>query len=246
MVAKPKADNAVDPRQAAVEALLSLCADNPWGEIGLADIADKAGLSLSQLRGLYPSKGAILAAYSRQVDQKALDGIDAGMAEEPARERLFDILMRRIDVLSPHKTAIANISRAFALDPLAMAAWNRVVTNSMQWMLTAADIDADGPMGAVRAQGLALAWARIVKVWLKDEDEGLATTMKEVDRQLRSGERWMERADDLCQIFAPFRRIAERSHERRARMRERLRERFHDFAESRRRGRDDRDDAEAV
>ena len=116
----------------------------------------------------------------------------------------------------------------------------------MQWMLVAADIGAEGPLGAVRAQGLALAWSRIIKAWLKDEDEGLAATMKEVDRQLRSGERWMERADDLFQIFKPFCRIAERSHERRSGMRERLRARFHDFAESRHRGSGRRDDAEAV
>jgi AcrR family transcriptional regulator len=246
MAKKPQEEGAVDPRQAATEALLALCAETPWNDIGLAEIAAKAGLKLSQLRGLFPSKGAILSGYARQVDQAVLDGIDESMAQEPAREKLFDVLMRRIDVLAPHKAAIENISKAFAHDPLALAAWNRVVTNSMQWMLVAADIDAEGPMGAVRAQGLALAWSRIIKVWLKDEDEGLATTMKEVDRQLRSGERWMERADDLFQIFTPFCRIAERSHQRRARMRERLRARFHDFADARRRRTGGQDDAEAV
>lgn len=246
MAKKPQEEGAVDPRQAAIEALLALCAETPWNDIGLAEIGAKAGLKLSQLRGLFPSKGAILASYARQVDQAVLDGIDEGMAQEPAREKLFDVLMRRIDVLAPHKAAIENISKAFAYDPLALTAWNRVVTNSMQWMLVAADIDAEGPMGAVRAQGLALAWSRIIKVWLKDEDEGLATTMKEVDRQLRSGERWMERADDLFQIFTPFCRIAERSHQRRARMRERLRARFHDFADARRRRTGGHDDAEAV
>jgi AcrR family transcriptional regulator len=246
MARKPQEESAIDPRQAAIEALLALCAESRWQDIGLSDIADKAGLKLSQLRGLYPSKGAILAAFSRQVDQAVLDGIDETMAQEPARERLFDVLMRRIDVLNPHKAAVEKISQAFALDPLALSAWNRVVTNSMQWMLVAADIGAEGPLGAVRAQGLALAWSRIIKAWLKDEDEGLAATMKEVDRQLRSGERWMERADDLFQIFKPFCRIAERSHERRSGMRERLRARFHDFAESRHRGSGRRDDAEAV
>ncbi|MDQ0394645.1 TetR/AcrR family transcriptional regulator [Labrys monachus] len=250
MARKPQSDlqsePQADPRRAAVEALLALAAERPWGEIGLADIAEKADLSLSQLRGLFPSKGAILAAYSRQVDQAVLDGIDETMAEEPARERLFDVLMRRIDVLSPRKAAIREISKAFALDPLALAAWNRVATNSMQWMLVAAGIGAEGPLGALRAQGLALAWSRIVRVWLRDEDEGSALTMKEVDRQLRSGERWMERADDLCQMFTPLRRMAERSHRRRSRMRERLRERFHDFADTRRRGRDEPDDAEAI
>ena len=246
MARKPQEEGAVDPRQATIDALLTLSAERAWKDIGLDDIAEKAGLKLSQLRGLFPSKGAILAAYARQVDQAVLDGIDAGMSEEPARERLFDVLMRRIDVLAPHKAAIENISKAFALDPLSLSAWNRVVTNSMQWMLVAADIGAEGPLGAMRAQGLALAWSRIIKVWLKDDDEGLAPTMKEVDRQLRSGERWMERADDLLQIFKPLCRIAERSHQRRSRMRERLRARFQDFADARRRRTGEQDDAEAV
>lgn len=246
MARKPQEEGAADPRRAAIDALMALSAEGPWKDIGLSDIAGRAGLKLSQLRGLFPSKGAILAAYSRQIDQAVLDGIDEGMSGEPARERLFDVLMRRIDALAPQKAAIENISKAFAVDPLSLAAWNRVVTNSMQWMLVAADIDAEGPLGAVRAQGLALAWSRILKVWLKDDDEGLAATMKEVDRQLRSGERWMERADDLFQIFKPFCRIAERSHERRARMRERLRARFRDFADTRRRRAGGQDDAEAV
>jgi AcrR family transcriptional regulator len=237
---------AVDPRQAAIDALLALCAEAGWNGFGLADIAERAGVSLSKLRGLFPSKGAILAAFARQVDQAVLDGIDADMAGEPVRERLFDVLMRRIDALAPHKIAIGSIVRAFAADPLALVEWNKVATNSMQWMLVAAGIGAEGPLGAVRAQGLALAWSRIVRVWLKDEDEGLAATMKEVDRQLRSGERWMERADDLFQIFKPFCRIAERSHERRAHMRERMRERFHDLAEGRRRRSADHPDAEAM
>jgi len=235
-----------DPRNTVIDALLALAAERPWAEIGLADVAAEAGLSLSGLRGLFPSKGAILAAYSRRVDQAVLDGIDEGMTEEPARERLFDVLMRRIDMLAPHKAAIREISEAFSFDPLALAAWNRVATNSMQWMLVAAGIGAEGPLGALRAQGLALAWSRILRVWLKDEDEGAALTMKEVDRQLRSGERWMERADDLCQMFRPLRRMAERSHRRRSRMREHLRERFRDFADTRRRGRDEPDDAEAI
>ncbi len=246
MARASQAEGSIDPRQAVIDALLALSAEAAWKDIGLSEVAARAGLKLSQLRGIFPSKGAILAAYARQVDQAVLDGIDEGMADEPAREKLFDVLMRRIDVLSPHKAAISNISRAFAADPLSLAAWNKVVTNSMQWMLVAADIGAEGPLGAVRAQGLALAWSRIVKVWLKDEDEGLAATMKEVDRQLRSGERWMERADDLFQIFTPFCRIAERSHQRRAHMRERLRARFHDFADARRRRSGGQDDAEAV
>ena len=35
-----------------------------------------------------------------------LAGGDVDMAEEPARERLFDVLMRRLEALAPYKEAI--------------------------------------------------------------------------------------------------------------------------------------------
>jgi AcrR family transcriptional regulator len=235
-----------DKRQAVIEAMLQLAAEFDWTEIELADVAERAGVGLSELRGLFPSKGAILSAFSRQVDQTVLDGIDPGMASEPARERLFDTLMRRIDALGPYKASIARMARSFPRDPLTLAAWNRVVTTSMQWMLAAASIGSDGPMGALRAQGLALAWSRILRVWLEDEDEGLARTMTEIDRQLRAGERWMARADDLWRLTSPFRHIAERSARRRSHLRTRVRERFEDLAEGRRRRRGRDDEAEAM
>jgi AcrR family transcriptional regulator len=242
------ADTGRDERRAVVDALLEIAAERDWDEIDLSAIAERAGVGLSTLRGLFPSKGAILAAFSRDIDRVVLDGIDQGMESEPARERLFDVLMRRIDALGPHKDAIARLSRSFAHDPLSLAAWNRVVVTSMQWMLAAAGIGGDGPMGALRSQGLALAWSRILRVWLEDDDEGLARTMTEIDRQLRSGERWMRRADDVWRLTGPLRHLADRSTRRRSRLRDRVRERFEDLAEGRRRRRRDDigDDAEAM
>lgn len=226
-----------DGREAAVDALMRLAAERDWSDIDLPDIAEAAGLSLAQLRAAFPSKGAVLAAFSRRIDQAVLDGADRDMADEPARERLFDTLMRRIDMLQPHKAAIEGIARSMARDPLSAAAWNRVAVNSMQWMLASSGIATTGPLGALRAQGLAIAWSRIVRAWLDDEDEGLARTMSRIDRELRSGERWMEHAGDLLRIAGPFRRIAERAMHRRSRLRER-------FADRSRRGAGD--DAEAV
>jgi AcrR family transcriptional regulator len=238
-----------DTRKAAIAALMALAAERDWHEIGLADIAERAGLTLAGLRAHFPSKGAILAAFSRDIDEIVLDGIDPSMAGEPARERLFDTLMRRIDALSPYKTAVGNIFRAFERETLTMAAWNRVAVNSMQWMLAAAAIEGEGPLGALRAQGLAIAWPRIIRVWLDDEDEGLARTMTAIDRQLRAGERWMERMDDLWHITRPFWRLAACTMRRRSHLGERVRRRFEDVTQGRhgrRRRRERGDEAEAM
>jgi len=246
MARKPEATTPADPRSTIIEALLALAAEKPWNEFGLPEVAEKAGLSLAQLRGHFPSRGAILSAFVRRTDMAVLDGVDEGMANEPARERLFDVLMQRLAVLKPHRAAVACVAESLRHDPLALAAWNKVMVNSMQWMLVAADIGAEGPAGALRAQGLALAWSRVLKVWLHDDDSGIARTMTEIDRQLRAGERWMERADDLFSVLRPFRKMAERARERRSRLRERLRDRFRDFADSGRRRPDAGPDAEAM
>lgn len=235
MPRKSDAAPAADPRTGAIDALLALASEKRWSEFGLADIAARAGMTLSELRAQYPSRGAILGAWIRQVDRQVLDGLDADLAGEPARERLFDVLMQRLAVLKPHRAAMATIYADLSRDPLALPALNRLVVNSMQWMLVAAGIGAEGPLGAMRAQGLALAWSRIVRVWLKDEDPGIARTMTEIDRQLRAGERWLERADDVAAMLRPFHKIVRRSRERQERMGEKLRQRFRDFADSGRR-----------
>src|SRR3546814_5714748 len=60
--------------------------------------ARAAGVSLAWLYQLYPGKSAILAAYMRQVDAVVLSGETPFEAEEPPRDRLFEILMQRFEI----------------------------------------------------------------------------------------------------------------------------------------------------
>jgi AcrR family transcriptional regulator len=87
-------------RDRIIDAFMALLAEKPIEQIGLAEIAKGAGVSLSDLRGAFDSTLAILAAYVKRIDRAVLAGEDADMAEEPPRERLFDVLMRRIELLA--------------------------------------------------------------------------------------------------------------------------------------------------
>ncbi|MCC6890227.1 MAG: TetR/AcrR family transcriptional regulator [Hyphomicrobiales bacterium] len=198
--ARPEQPAGDAAREPVVGALMALLAEKPIEDVGFAEIARRAGVSLSELRGKYASKIEILAAHLREVDRKVLDGIDAGMAEEPARERLFDVLMRRLDVLAPDKAAVRSLTRSMMLNPGLTLALNGLAVRSMQWMLTAADISASGPKGMVRAQGLALLFASVLRTWLHDDDPGQARTLAALDRALSRGQHWAGLLDDLCRI----------------------------------------------
>src|SRR4051794_10269554 len=157
-------------RERIVEAFMRLLAEKPFEEIGFAQIATRAGVSLAALREIFAAKLAIVSAYAKDIDRRVLRAEDAEMAQESPRERLFDVLMRRIELLEPHKAAIRSLLRSCTRDPALALAINGLAVRSQQWMLTAADIDAAGPRGMLRAQGLALLYASVLRTWVHDDD----------------------------------------------------------------------------
>lgn len=189
-------------RAKAIDALMALLAEQSFEQIGLAEVAGRAGLKLSQLRAEFGSVLAIFAAHVKDIDRAVLAGGDADMTEEPPRERLFDVLMRRLEALAPYKEAVRSVMRSARRNPGLALALNAMAVRSQSWMLEAAGIGAHGPRGALRAQGAALMFARVLSVWVDDEEDGLDRTMAALDRGLASAERWEGFIGDLCALPA--------------------------------------------
>ena len=56
-------------RDRIVEALMALAAERPWSEVTLAAIAERAGVTLAELRAQFDGRLAILADYVRRIDE---------------------------------------------------------------------------------------------------------------------------------------------------------------------------------
>lgn len=190
-------------RKKIVDAFMALAEERRWPDITLSAIAERADVDLTQLRGAYDTRIAIVEDFARRIDLAVLKGDGDDMSDETARERLFDVLMRRFDALAPHKRALRSLSDSARRDPALALALSRISAVSQNWMLTAAGIDSGGVFGLIKVQGLVLAYMRVFRVWLGDEDPGLAKTMSALDRELRRGERVLTR---LSGLRGPFRR----------------------------------------
>lgn len=199
---KPKAE--IKPKDSIVKALMELANTHDWNAITLPMIADKAEMSLLEIHEYFPSKGAMLASFSKMLNRKVLSATTADMHDEPMRERLLDIMMRRLDALDPYKMAIRNIKNHVKYDPLSLFALNAVALNSWRYMLAAADIDTEGHTGSLRVQGIALVFAGSLDTWLDDETEGHQKTMAMFDRKLKRGEDMMHRVSDVEKFVSPL------------------------------------------
>jgi len=181
---------------------------------GLADIAEAADVSLAELRGEFPGKLAILAAFSKRIDEAVLAG---GPAEgEGARDRLFDIFMRRLDALAPYKPALRQMAKTARRSPGFAAVLHALARRSQRWMHAAAGASRGGVPGAIARQGGVLVFAETLAVWLTDDEADLARTMKTLDRALQRGERAMRLVDDVCGVVCRMAGAAQRAAEPRA------------------------------
>ncbi len=167
-----------------IDAALALAATRGWRVLTLTDIAEAAKLPLSQVYPAYNSKAAILRGFTRRIDVAVLATEEPDAGEGNARDRLFDVLMRRFDALKPHREALGNIAFDEARDPVSALCGLGRLERSMAAMLEAARLSAGGLRGLLRAKALGLAYLATLRVFLRDDSPDLAATMAALDRNL--------------------------------------------------------------
>lgn len=184
----PRKAKATTP-SAILAAAFDLIARSGWRAADTAAIAAAAGVAPADVVALAEGPGGLLPALNRIVDAEVVSG---GPAEEsaPARERLFDVLMRRFDALAPYRTGLAALAADRTSACLAPVAGPALV-DSMAQMLALAGLDRPGIPGRFRAVALAGLWLAMAKAWMADDSADLTRTMAAVDRQLGRIERWL-------------------------------------------------------
>lgn len=177
----------------ALDAFLGLIAEKGFADVALRDVAEAADIGLADLYRLYPDKVALAAAFMARIDAEVLAGSPRRSdPEETARDRLFDVMMRRYDALRPHRTALGAIRRAGTRDPMLALALGPGLRRSMAAMLEAASLSSEGLSGALRQNGLLAIHYAVSRVFDRDDTADLSKTMAALDNRLKMAERWAQ------------------------------------------------------
>lgn len=166
-----------------IDTAFALALERGWRDLSLAEIAEAAEVPLSRLHPIFPSKTAILEGFADQVDAAMLgEGIEP--PETPARDRLFDMVMRRLDALQPYRESLGVVLQDQLRDPLAGCCGLVRLRRSMAVTLEAAGFSTTGLRGVLRLKGLSAIYLTTLRVWLRDDSEDMAKTMAYLDKQL--------------------------------------------------------------
>lgn len=172
-----------------IDAALILAQQIGWDFVSLRDIADEADVSLSELRGYFDDKHDILTGFGRRIDRKTLERVGESDPDESPRDRLFDVMMDRFDVLNDEREAVIAILHSFRAEPKQALLSLPHLGKSMNWMLEAAGIDTRGYAGLAKIVGLKIVYLKVLREWCADESPDMGKTMASLDKELSRAEK---------------------------------------------------------
>ncbi len=164
-----------------IKSAFELIAERGWTRLSVAEAARRGGLDLAATRRRFPAKLAVLLRFGTMCDAACLSG---ALTEGPVRDRIFDIVMRRVDTLQAHRAGVLALLRDLPRDPLTTLALGPAALRNMAWMLEGVGVTAQGVRGTLRTKGMLALWLATVRAWSRDESEDLSATMAALDKAL--------------------------------------------------------------
>lgn len=173
-------------RTKLLEALLVCLEKSPWDAVSFEQLHAETGVPLVEIAQLYPDKCALLRDFMAEMDQKMLTLYRENAVEGPPQERLFEIMMCRIDVMTARKAAYRNLFVGAARDPLCAPTMLCARQVASLVMLE----EAGYSPGLVRETLFSALSLQVLLTWLSDETEDMAKTLAAVDTALGRFSHW--------------------------------------------------------
>ena len=187
-----------DLDQRIVDRSVALAAEVGWDQVRLRRVAEDLGITLPEVLTHYRDLDAVADAWFRRPLAAMLSETEAGFIDLPARERVYLVMMRWFEAQHDERVVVGQMLDT-KLYPSHPHHWVPMIFNLsrlIQWVREAARLDAPGQRRQVEEVGLTLLFLVTLRVWLKDESDGLLTTRQFLRRRL--GE-----ADRLLAVLAP-------------------------------------------
>lgn len=184
----PKTSGAT-PIDRIVDAGLEEAAAVGWAHVTMEAVAARADLALGEVLLEVSNKTGVLLAFLKRIDARTLGPVKRIDSADSARDRLFEIVMRRFDALNDKCEGARAIVTGVSRDPAAALAALCKLERSFAAMLEAAGISSSGLVGLARIQGFKAVLAVTLRAWMTDDSADLAKTMAALDRALNRAEK---------------------------------------------------------
>jgi hypothetical protein len=175
------------------DAAWTLLATHPIDQIDFDVVADMAGVDRGVAGALSGSVQFLVLARMTELDRQSLmetydDIQDAGAVS--IREKIIESLLHWFETYAPYRPQIDQLNRSARSHPdLALRLFVGLEALIRHVLVMSGD-PALGFKGMLRVKGVAGVFLATARVWMKDDSNDLATTMKTLDQRMSQAEEW--------------------------------------------------------
>lgn len=171
------------------EAFLAQLSTMGWRDLSYADVVAAAQVPLAEAYQIYRTKMGVLRGVVQATDQAILESLAGDPLDGSPRDRLFDLIMRRLDQHGADKAAFSALLRDMRRQPVEALCLTARIERSMALLLDLATVPSNGLRGAIRVKALGALYLHVFRHWLNDESEDSASTMALLDKRLDQADR---------------------------------------------------------
>ena len=186
---KAHAPDDENQRDAILDAALALAGERGWSAIHLHDVAERLGISLAEIRHLFPDKDAVgNRLFVRATDAMLALRDQAGSRALPTQERIYRAITTWFDTMAPHRVPARSIL-LYKFAPAHVhhqAALVVALSRTVQWIREAAELTATGRERRREEMWLTLLLIATVLFWFADPSPHQERTHAFLRRQLES------------------------------------------------------------
>ena len=169
-----------------------ILAETGWRGFTFTELADRSGLAMTEVRQTFSGRAGLLDELSRRLDQAMLGFDPADMEGLPPRDRVFELIISRLEAMAPFRAGLCRLMQDARFDPTLVAMTACRLDRSLAWLQDAAGLaqgrDASrlgGFRRRVQRRILGAVYLKTLNVWSSDDSVELAKTMASLDKQLR-------------------------------------------------------------
>ena len=186
-------DSNFDKMVTLSDAAWTLLAAHPIDQIDFDVVAEKAGVDRELARVLSGSVQRLVMAKMAELDRQSLietynDIRDAG--EVSIREKIIESLLHWFETYAPYRLQIDQLNRSARRHPDLALHLIVDLEALIRRVLVMSGDPARGLRGMARVRGVAGVFLVTARVWMKDDSNDLAATMKMLDQRITQAEEW--------------------------------------------------------
>lgn len=152
-------------------------------------ILDEMNVNAKDLPYPLKTKEDVLILFEEHITDQLLEvSNDLFDGSENAKEKLFELLMERFDLMEPYKDGLHEIFKSLPANPILILKSLPSFKDMAFTMLDLADADMSFPLSEMKIIGFTYVYLRSVKNWFEDDTVDQGKTMAAIDKHLTFAE----------------------------------------------------------